>query len=131
MLYPKKVRAMCQTELFEHKDGREIIRLSEEYENQPVWHRIVMHFLTGILLFIILAVLIVLSASEWFFSTYEQVGHVWAAVIVVGVMVIFSIAYSVISERVFRIRYQHQRSMLCGYRAKHRLLERIEQEQDV
>lgn len=131
MLSPRKVRAMTQTELFEHREGREILKLKSEYEEQPVWNGMVMHTLTGLLLFILLAILSVLSAPEWFIDLYNRIGNLWAAIIVVVVMAVFSIVYSLISEQIFRRRYLRLRSTLCGYSAKRRLLERLEQEQDV
>lgn len=131
MLHPEKVRARTQIEMFEHKEGREVLKLRTDYEEHPVWNGMIMHAFTGLLLFIILAVLVVLAAPDWFTRAYEQVGNVWAAVIVAVSMAVFSVMYSMISDLVFRVRFHRLRSTLCGYHAKQRLLERIEQEQDV
>ena len=122
---------MTQTCLFEQTEGREVLKLKEYYEEQPVWNGMMLHALTGFLLFIILAILAILAAPDWFAEMYERVGNVWAAVIVALMMAVFSVIYSLISDIIFRSRYLRLRSTLCGYRAKRRLLERIDQEQEV
>ena len=131
MIYPKKVRTVVQIQMFEQKEGREILRLKDNYEEQPVWNGMMLHALTGFLLFIILAILAILAAPDWFAEMYEKVGNVWAAVIVALIMAVFSVIYSLIADIIFRTRYLRLRSALCGYRAKCRLLERINQEQEV
>lgn len=131
MLQPKKVRVVTQTEMFEHKDGKEILQLKEYCEDQPFWNGIMSHALLGILLYILIGLVAVLSALDWFSAMYTRVGNAWSAVIVAVSMAVFAVSYGLICDIVIRYRYKKNRSMLCGYRAKRKILERLGREQDV
>ena len=131
MLQPKKVRVVTQTEMFEHKDGKEILKLKEYCEDQPFWNGILSHALMGILLYILVGLVAVLAALDWFTEMYMRIGNVWSAVIVAVSMAVFAVGYSLICDVVIRYRYKKNRSMLCGYRAKCKILERLGREQDV
>lgn len=122
---------MTQTEMFEHKDGKEILQLKEYCEDQPFWNGIMSHALLGILLYILIGLVAVLSALDWFSAMYTRVGNAWSAVIVAVSMAVFAVSYGLICDIVIRYRYKKNRSMLCGYRAKRKILERLGREQDV
>ena len=122
---------MTQTEMFEHNEGKEILQLKEYCEDQPFWNGILSHALMGILLYILIGLVAVLAALDWFTEKYMQVGNVWSAVIVAVSMAVFAVGYSLICDMIIRFRYRKNRSMLCGYRANCKILERIEREQDV
>jgi len=131
MLQPKKVRVVTQTEMFEHGEGKDILRLKEYCEDQPFWNGIVMHAFTGMILYIAAGLLAVLAAPDWFTQMYHNIGNVWSAVIVAFSMAIFAVGYSLICDLVMRTRYARNRSMLCGYRANRKILEKVGREQDV
>ena len=131
MLQPKKIRVVTQTEMFEHREGKEILRIKEYCEDLPFWSGIMSHALMGALLFIMLGLVIVLAQLDWFIEKYQEVGNVWSAVIVAVSMAVFAVGYSLICDMVIRYRYKKNRSMLCGYRANCKILERLRREQDV
>lgn len=131
MLQPKKVRVVTQTEMFEHVEGKEMLQLKEYCEDQPFWNGIMSHALLGILLYILIGLVAVLSSLEWFADLYTKIGNVWSAVIVAVSMAVFAVGYSLICDIVIRYRYMKNRSMLCGYRANRKILERLGREQDV
>ena len=130
MLQPKKVRVVTQTEMFEHGEGKDILKLKEYCEDQPFWNGILMHAFSGMLLYILAALLAVLVIPDWFFGVYKKIGNVWSAVIVAVSMAVFAVGYSLICDLVTRVRYKKNRSQLCGYRANRKILERLEREQE-
>jgi len=130
MVNQRKVLAMSRKLVFEDGEGREVLKLKKQCEDMPLWKSLGLGALCGGLLFILLMLLVILLFREWFDDMLKQLGTVAAAGIFAASLVVFALAYSLLSERLTRYLYHKKRSILCGYNAVVNRLDKIRREQD-
>ena len=130
MINPQKVRAMSRKTLFEQNEGRTVLELKEYCEDLHVWKGLAGSALAGIMLCAVILMMFILSSPELAQDLYDQTGDVWTIVMIAGITAVFTAAYSLISDAVFRKKYRRLRSTLSRYRSDIVLLDKLGQEQD-
>ena len=131
MLNPNKVKAMSRSALFENNEGRETLKLKEYCDDIPLWKGFGRSAIAGVILYFLLLIVFLLAFTDWFVALTEELGNLWTALLGAASLAVFAVAYSIISDLVFRYRYQSRRSSLCRYQSDRHQLELLEQDQEM
>lgn len=126
MINPQKVRAMSRKTLFEQRDGQEVLEIKKYVEDMPVWKSITKGALTGILLYAIIMFVILLADPDLLNVLSEWMGGVTVMVMLAVTMALFAVAYSLLTDMVFRKHLKKDKSTMCRYRSDVRFLEKLD-----
>lgn len=126
MINPQKVRAMSRKALFEQRDGQEVLEIKKYVEDMPVWKSITKGALTGILLYAIIMFVILLADPELLNMLGEWMGGIAVMIMLAVTMALFAVAYSLLTDMVFRKHLKKDKSTMCRYRSDVRFLEKLD-----
>ncbi len=126
MINPQKVRAMSRKALFEQRDGQEVLEIKKYVEDMPVWKSITKGALTGILLYAIIMFVILLADPDLLNMLGEWMGGIAVMIMLAVTMALFAVAYSLLTDMVFRKHLKKDKSTMCRYRSDVRILEKLD-----
>lgn len=126
MINPQKVRAMSRKALFEQRDGQEVLEIKKYVEDMPVWKSITKGALTGILLYAIIMFVIILADPDLLNMLGEWMGGIAVMIMLAVTMALFAVAYSLLTDMVFRKHLKKDKSTMCRYRSDVRILEKLD-----
>ena len=117
---------MSRKTLFEQRDGQEVLEIKKYVEDMPVWKSITKGALTGILLYAIIMFVILLADPDLLNVLSEWMGGVTVMVMLAVTMALFAVAYSLLTDMVFRKHLKKDKSTMCRYRSDVRFLEKLD-----
>lgn len=126
MINPQKVRAMSRKALFEQRSGHEVLEIKKYVEDMPVWKSITKGALTGILLYVIIMFVILLADPDLLNVLGEWMGAITVMIMLAVTMALFAVAYSLLTDMVFRKHLKKDKSTMCRYRSDVRFLEKLD-----
>ncbi len=130
MINPQKVRAMSRKTLFEQREGKEVLEIKKYVEDLPVWKSITKGALTGILLYAIIMFVILLADPQLLNVLSERMGAITVMIMLAVTMALFAVAYSLLTDIVFRRHLKKKKSTMCRYRSDVRLLEKLDSDSE-
>ncbi len=130
MINPQKVRAMSRKTLFEQREGKEVLEIKKYVEDLPVWKSITKGALTGILLYAIIMFVVLLADPQLLNVLSERMGAITVMIMLAVTMALFAVAYSLLTDIVFRRHLKKKKSTMCRYRSDVRLLEKLDSDSE-
>ena len=117
---------MSRKTLFEQRDGKEVLEIKKYVEDLPVWKSITKGALTGILLYAIIMFVVLLADSDLLNELSERMDGVAVMIILAVTMALVAVAYSLLTDMVFRKHLKRKKSTMCRYRSDVRFLEKLD-----
>lgn len=117
---------MSRKALFEQRDGQEVLEIKKYVEDMPVWKSITKGALTGILLYAIIMFVILLADPDLLNMLGEWMGGIAVMIMLAVTMALFAVAYSLLTDMVFRKHLKKDKSTMCRYRSDVRILEKLD-----
>lgn len=121
---------MSRKTLFEQREGKEVLEIKKYVEDLPVWKSITKGALTGILLYAIIMFVVLLADPQLLNVLSERMGAITVMIMLAVTMALFAVAYSLLTDIVFRRHLKKKKSTMCRYRSDVRLLEKLDSDSE-